>query len=135
MLHFIYNNKAVCVLVSHCLEQGIFVVQTPYYPPIEHLSDFTVPKCEKLILECLGRPFPIEVVNVNCWRMDAVVANSYNKGRAFLAGDAAHAYPPSGGFGLNTGIGDAFNLAHKLSNGYSIVDAEDYDKERRLIGM
>lgn len=34
---------------------------------------------------------------------------------ALLAGDAAHAFPPSGGFGMNTGVGDAFNLAHKLA--------------------
>jgi len=67
--------------------------------------------------------------------MDSVVASEYRKGRVFLAGDAAHAFPPSGGFGLNTGIGDAFNLAHKLSHGYNVVDAEDYDKERRHIGM
>lgn len=52
-----------------------------------------------------------------------------------MAGDAAHAFPPSGGFGLNTGIGDAFNLAHKLSHGYNFVDAEDYDKERKHIGI
>lgn len=48
--------------------------------------------------------------------MEALVASKYAKGRVFLAGDAAHAYPPSGGFGLNTGIGDAFCLAHLLSN-------------------
>lgn len=56
--------------------------------------------------------------------MEALVANRFisnqHKGlhpeRVFLAGDAAHVYPPSGGFGLNTGIGDAFNLAHKLHN-------------------
>ena len=55
--------------------------------------------------------------------MEAIVANSYinlNHGDpsppyAFLAGDSAHAFPPSGGFGMNTGIGDAFNLAHKLA--------------------
>jgi 2-polyprenyl-6-methoxyphenol hydroxylase-like FAD-dependent oxidoreductase len=51
--------------------------------------------------------------------MENVVANSYisntSNSFAFLAGDAAHAFPPSGGFGMNTGIGDAFNLAHKLS--------------------
>lgn len=33
----------------------------------------------------------------------------------FLAGDAAHAFPPSGGFGLNTGVADAFNLAHMMA--------------------
>jgi 2-polyprenyl-6-methoxyphenol hydroxylase-like FAD-dependent oxidoreductase len=47
--------------------------------------------------------------------MDAVVAKKFAEGRVFLAGDSAHAFPPSGGFGLNTGIGDAFNLAHALS--------------------
>jgi 2-polyprenyl-6-methoxyphenol hydroxylase-like FAD-dependent oxidoreductase len=35
--------------------------------------------------------------------------------RVFLVGDSAHAFPPSGGFGLNAGIGDVQNLAHKLS--------------------
>ena len=34
----------------------------------------------------------------------------------FLAGDAAHAFPPSGGFGMNAGIGDAVNLSHKLKS-------------------
>jgi 2-polyprenyl-6-methoxyphenol hydroxylase-like FAD-dependent oxidoreductase len=48
--------------------------------------------------------------------MDAVVAKKFAEGRVFLAGDSAHAFPPSGGFGLNTGIGDAFNLAHALSS-------------------
>jgi 2-polyprenyl-6-methoxyphenol hydroxylase-like FAD-dependent oxidoreductase len=52
--------------------------------------------------------------------MEAVVADSYiskdgDFSRVVLAGDSAHAFPPSGGFGLNTGIGDAFNLAHKIS--------------------
>ena len=71
----------------------------------------------------------IEIVDVNSWRMEAIVANKFHGGthklngvkeasdisRVFLAGDSAHAFPPSGGFGLNTGIGDAFNLAHKLA--------------------
>jgi putative polyketide hydroxylase len=51
--------------------------------------------------------------------MESVVADSYvNKfgdPYAFLVGDAAHAFPPSGGFGMNTGIGDSYNLAHKIA--------------------
>ena len=35
--------------------------------------------------------------------------------KVFLAGDAAHTFPPSGGFGLNTGVGDANNLAYKIA--------------------
>jgi 2-polyprenyl-6-methoxyphenol hydroxylase-like FAD-dependent oxidoreductase len=65
-----------------------------------------------------------EIVSINTWRMEELNADSmqetffqsrFNHPRVFLAGDAAHTYPPSGGFGLNTGINDAFNLAHKLA--------------------
>ena len=90
----------------------------------------------------------IQLVQVNSWRMEALVASQYVSGklsndgrqmgdqteRIFLAGDAAHAFPPSGGFGLNTGIGDAFCLAHKLGcvpgEPISKVTSEDYNSER-----
>ena len=84
--------------------------------------------------------------------MEALVASQYVSGkltkegrqlgefpeRVFLTGDAAHAFPPSGGFGLNTGIGDAFCLAHKLGcmpgEPIAKVTSEDYNMERQLIG-
>ena len=53
-----------------------------------------------------------------------------------MAGDSAHTFPPSGGFGLNTGINDAHNLAHKLAWALQNDDFESletYDKERRPI--
>ena len=56
--------------------------------------------------------------------------------RVFLAGDAAHAFPPSGGFGLNTGLGDVNNLAHKVAWAIHNDDESNlhlYDPERRLI--
>ena len=65
--------------------------------------------------------FKIDLINVNTWRMEATIAqslislNQTGIPHAFLVGDAAHAFPPSGGFGMNVGIGDAFNLAHKLA--------------------
>ena len=55
----------------------------------------------------------------------------------FIAGDSAHALPPSGGFGLNTGIGDAFNLAHKIAwakHNKDDSEVASYNEERRLIG-
>jgi len=66
--------------------------------------------------------------------MESVVASSFAQDRVFIAGDAAHAFPPSGGFGLNTGIGDAFNLAHKLAQSDWSNAASNYDKERRKVG-
>ena len=44
-----------------------------------------------------------------------MVAETYRNGRGFIAGDAAHAMSPTGGFGMNTGIGDAVDLSWKLA--------------------
>jgi 2-polyprenyl-6-methoxyphenol hydroxylase-like FAD-dependent oxidoreductase len=60
----------------------------------------------------------IEVKNVNwfsTYRVHHRVAQQFRKGRAFLLGDAAHIHSPVGGQGMNTGIGDAVNLAWKLA--------------------
>jgi 2-polyprenyl-6-methoxyphenol hydroxylase-like FAD-dependent oxidoreductase len=60
----------------------------------------------------------IEVTKVNwfsTYRVHHRVAQQFRKGRAFLLGDAAHIHSPVGGQGMNTGIGDAVNLAWKLA--------------------
>jgi 2-polyprenyl-6-methoxyphenol hydroxylase-like FAD-dependent oxidoreductase len=64
------------------------------------------------------RNLKIDVQRVNwfsTYRVHHRVANSFRKGRAFLLGDAAHVHSPVGGQGMNTGIGDAVNLAWKLA--------------------
>lgn len=61
----------------------------------------------------------IQIRAINNWVMHAEVAKHYVEptcGRIFLAGDAAHRFPPAGGFGMNTGIQDAHNLAWKLAH-------------------
>jgi putative polyketide hydroxylase len=57
----------------------------------------------------------IDALSVKPWTMNAVVAERMREGRVFLAGDAAHQIPPTGGFGMNTGIQDVHNLAWKLA--------------------
>ncbi len=57
----------------------------------------------------------VEVVDTATWRLSAQVAERYRAGRVFLAGDAAHALPPTGGFGMSTGLADVHNLAWKLA--------------------
>lgn len=56
-----------------------------------------------------------EIRSVMPWRNARWVAARYREGNVFLAGDAAHSMPPSGGFGANTGISDAVNLSWKLA--------------------
>lgn len=70
----------------------------------------------------VAKDIEIKLKDVSAWKMGGLVAQSYVsrnpkdlRPHTFLAGDAAHAFPPAGGFGMNTGIGDAYNLAHKLS--------------------
>ena len=79
MLHFIYNKDTVCVLVSHDVTTGDFVLQVPYYPPIETLDDFRqdASRCLKIVRDaCLDGPTKcdVDLIDVNAWRMEAVVA-------------------------------------------------------------
>jgi 2-polyprenyl-6-methoxyphenol hydroxylase-like FAD-dependent oxidoreductase len=68
-----------------------------------------------LICELLGIEIDVEVLSTDAWRARMLLADTYSKGRLFLAGDAAHQNPPWGGHGFNTGVGDAVNLGWKLA--------------------
>ena len=73
-------------------------------------------RCVQLVRDAIGVPgLDVEIVIVQPWRAAADVAERFRKGPAFLAGDAAHTMPPTGGFGGNTGVQDANNLAWKLA--------------------
>jgi hypothetical protein len=54
MLHFIFNPKYVCVLISYDMDQGEFVMQIPYFPQVEKENDFTSQECEKIIKSLLS---------------------------------------------------------------------------------
>jgi 2-polyprenyl-6-methoxyphenol hydroxylase-like FAD-dependent oxidoreductase len=80
----------------------------------------------------------VRIDGVARWRATSDVAQRYGEGRVFLAGDAVHLMPPNGGFGGNTGIADAYDLAWKLAFVINGVAAEDllstYETERRPVG-
>jgi 2-polyprenyl-6-methoxyphenol hydroxylase-like FAD-dependent oxidoreductase len=90
-----------------------------------------------LVRAALGVPaeFPVSIDDVQPWSATAATATAFRDGRVFLAGDAAHLMPPTGGFGGNTGIADAHNLAWKLAMvlagtaGARLLDS--YEPERR----
>jgi len=63
----------------------------------------------------LGVPVRPRILSVDAWSPHVQVAADYRRGRVFLAGDAAHRFPPTGGLGLNTGIQEARVLASKLA--------------------
>ncbi len=80
-------------------------------------EDFTVERCRALISSAVGlTDLKPEILSILPWEGTARVAEKFQVGRVFLAGDAAHLMPPSGGFGLNTGVQDVHNLAWKMAS-------------------
>ena len=79
-------------------------------------SDFTPQRSLELVRLAAGvSDLAVKILGIAPWTASALVAERYSHGRIFLAGDAAHEMPPTGGFGLNTGVQDVHNLAWKLA--------------------
>jgi 2-polyprenyl-6-methoxyphenol hydroxylase-like FAD-dependent oxidoreductase len=91
------------------------------------------------IRKAIGRDIDFDVLRVFSWVRRHVVAEHYRRGSIFLAGDAAHQMSTTGAFGMNTGIGDAVDLAWKLGGaiggwaGVSLLDS--YELERKPIAV
>jgi putative polyketide hydroxylase len=103
-------------------------------------KDLTPERAVELVRIAIGVPdIPVTVDDVAHWEATADVADRYQFGRIFLVGDAVHALPPNGGFGGNTGMQDAHNLAWKLALAVHGSAGEpllaSYDAERRPIGQ
>lgn len=92
-----------------------------------------------LVARFVGQPIECEVMVSNPWVPHLVVADRYQNGRVFLAGDAAHQYIPTGGYGMNTGVPEAYDLGWKLAavlhgfGGPNLLDS--YDIERRPVAL
>ena len=109
------------------------------YPeaPWANVADgITKDRALELLRAAIGVPgMPLVIEDIATWQAVADVADRYSDGRVFLAGDAVHVVPPNGGFGGNTGVQDAHNLAWKLAlvlNGIAGPGLlATYDAERR----
>lgn len=69
----------------------------------------------QFVRERLGHDLDVDVRVANAWTPRLVVADSFGRGRVWLAGDAVHQVTPTGGYGMNTGVGDAAGLAWILA--------------------
>jgi len=83
-------------------------------------------------------PVQYEMLSCAPWRQNLLLADRYGDGRVFLAGDAVHLVIPTGGLGMNSGVGDAIDLSWKLAatlqgwGGPNLLAS--YEIERRQIG-
>jgi 2-polyprenyl-6-methoxyphenol hydroxylase-like FAD-dependent oxidoreductase len=91
------------------------------------------------IRRAVGAPCQYEILSVLPWERQELLAQQYRCGRVFIAGDAAHQNSPTGGLGMNTGMGDAADIGWKLAaviqgwGGEALLDS--YEIERRPVAV
>ena len=128
-----YQSAAGTLIAQN--DKDIWTLQTRFPQDVKP-DNVDVPS---LLRGFAGRDFEHEILVANAWTPHFVVAERYGKGRVLLAGDAAHQYVPTGGYGMNTGIGDACDLGWKLAaiwRGYGGPGLlTSYESERRPIGL
>lgn len=101
---------------------------------------WTEADARRVFAEALGREIPIEVLSCGTWTAGhSLVAQSFHRGRVFIAGDAAHLFTPTGGLGYNTAVEDAVNLAWKLASAVRGVAGpallHSYEIERKPVAV
>lgn len=133
-----FNGDDMARRIEVCPLAGtdLFQIQAPIPP--EGDVDLSAQALDAMIRDRTGRN-DVHVDSV-CWAsaytMNARLADRYRAGRVFLAGDAAHTHPPTGGQGLNTSVQDAYNLGWKLAAVLAGAPADlldSYEAERRPI--
>jgi len=139
ILYWLCDPEARGTFVAHDID-GEWVYMLPYDSDTEAVEDFTPERCKDLVLRAIGDANPsIEVETVSTWTMSAQVAERFRDDRIFLAGDAAHRFPPTGGLGLNSGVQDVHGLAWRIA---AVLDGwapdgvlDSYEVERRAVAQ
>ena len=133
-----FNEGSMEKQISLCplAGTGMFQLQGPI--PLEGDIDLSAQGLSALLADRIGRSDIAidEVLWASAFNMNARLADRYRDGRVFLAGDAAHTHPPTGGQGLNTSVQDSYNLGWKLAavlRGAPDKLLESYEQERRPI--
>ncbi len=104
--------------------------------PGEDADNWTEDDARRVFAEAVGVDVAIEILSMGTWLAGhALVAQRFQKGRVFIAGDAAHLFTPTGGLGYNTAVEDAVNLGWKLASvlaGHAPSELLDsYEAERK----
>lgn len=138
MLHWIMDPEVSGFIIGYDLSGNQVLICN--FDTIKHpVESWDEVHCRKVLTAAIGRLIPFDVLSWRPWVLSRKVAESYNIGNVFLAGDAAHSFPPTGGLGLNSGLGDVHNLAYKLSllhkNCAGPALTSTYQTDRRQIAL
>ncbi|MEV0616743.1 FAD-dependent oxidoreductase [Nonomuraea sp. NPDC050404] len=145
---YLQQPRPYTMIMAHDMEGRRWVFGTGFDDSKESIEDYDDERIVAMVRTAAGLPdaevrlrpqIPGTDHKVLAFPIGAHIARRYREGRVFLAGDAAHVWPPTGGLGANAGIQDAHNLAWKLAwvikgqAGPGLLDT--YDAERRPTGM
>ncbi|OJJ33796.1 hypothetical protein ASPWEDRAFT_69580 [Aspergillus wentii DTO 134E9] len=135
MLHWVMDPEVSGFIIGYDLS-GNQVLICNFDSTKHPVESWNEELCRKTVNAAIGRDTPYDVLSYRPWILSRKVAKSYRSGRVFLAGDAAHSFPPTGGLGLNSGLGDVHNLAYKLAavhhgwGGDRLLDSYEYDRRQ-----
>ena len=134
-VYYLLENKTLVAMGLVDINKGIWYAQIVHSGNEQSIDEINV---DQLIETLSGVQFTKKMLNKHFWDMQVQCASHFVKNnRIFLVGDSAHAFAPTGGFGLNTGLGDVTNLAWKLAAviHHNVKEnlLETYESERRPI--
>ncbi|KAJ5683239.1 hypothetical protein N7462_006404 [Penicillium macrosclerotiorum] len=138
MLHWVMDPMVSGFIIGYDLT-GNQVLICNFDPEKHPVESWNEEHCRKVVDAAIGTKVPYDILSYRPWVLSRKVAYSYRVGQVFLAGDAAHSFPPTGGLGLNSGLGDVHNLAYKLAavhhgwGGDMLLDT--YQAERRQVAL
>ncbi|MGZ8179509.1 FAD-dependent monooxygenase [Williamsia sp. SKLECPSW1] len=135
LLTWIYRPTFAGVLIAHADHH--YVLMGTYLHPRQTIAADPETHWRRTLPEVLGGDVTTEIVSTGTWTMTSQTASTFRSGRVLLIGDAAHRFPHTGGYGLNSGVQDAHNLAWKI-DAVLTRDVDDdlldtYEIERRPV--
>lgn len=137
LIYWLLDPETMGTAIVHDPEKST-VFMRPLASPYESIEDYDDTTCLALLGKVFGdRPF--KLLHKSVWRMTAQLAEKFRHDNVFLIGDSAHRFPPTGGLGLNTGVGDVHNLVWKIAAMLGQVNKEGlldtYELERRPVAQ
>ena len=141
LLYWLLNPEVQGTIIVHDPHK-LAVYMRPLAVPYESAEDYDEDRCDRLLKEVFGEA-PYKIKHKGIWKMTAQVAERFREGPVFLMGDSIHRFPPTGGLGLNTGVGDVHNLVWKVAAAlHGSLDAHrteellaSYELERRPVAQ
>ncbi|MFI9384741.1 FAD-dependent oxidoreductase [Kutzneria sp. NPDC052558] len=124
----VLRNEESTGILMKVDDDGRWIFHVPGGDPAMPVSEF-----RRRIRAATGvSDVEVDVISMLPWASTARVAEKFRQGNVFLIGDAAHVVPPTGGFGLNSGVADGHNLAWKLAAGGDAL-LDTYELERKPV--